>query len=128
MATAIIRTGGKQYRISEGDKLAVELLSGNPGDEVEFADVLFVGGDTPKIGKPTVSGAKVKAKIIAHDRGERLVVFKFKRRKRFKRKNGPAAPHLGANHLHSGLAHGTQKRRRLDPQRTQFEFAAARRE
>ena len=88
MATAIIRTGGKQYRISEGDKLAVELLSGNPGDEVEFADVLFVGGDTPKIGKPTVAGAKVKAKIIAHDRGERLVVFKFKRRKRYKRKNG----------------------------------------
>lgn len=88
MATAIIRTGGKQYRISEGDKLAVELLSGNPGDEVEFADVLFVGGDTPKIGKPAVAGAKVKAKIIAHDRGERLVVFKFKRRKRYKRKNG----------------------------------------
>jgi large subunit ribosomal protein L21 len=88
MATAVIRTGGKQYRISEGDKLAVELLAGSPGDEIEFADVLFIGGDTPKIGKPTIAGAKVKAKIIAHDRGERLVVFKFKRRKRFKKKNG----------------------------------------
>jgi large subunit ribosomal protein L21 len=88
MATAVIRTGGKQYRVSEGDTLAVELLAGNPGDDVEFSDVLFLGGDSPKIGKPLVSGAKVTGKILAHDRGERLVVFKFKRRKRYKRKNG----------------------------------------
>ncbi|HVW26277.1 MAG TPA: 50S ribosomal protein L21 [Polyangiaceae bacterium] len=88
MATAVIRTGGKQYRVSEGDTLAVELLAGNPGDDVEFSDILFLGGDSPKIGKPLISGAKVTGKIVAHDRGERLVVFKFKRRKRFKRKNG----------------------------------------
>jgi large subunit ribosomal protein L21 len=88
MATAVIRTGGKQYRISEGDTLAVELLPGSPGDEIEFSDVLFLGGDAPKFGKPLVAGAKVTAKIVAHDRGERLVVFKFKRRKRFKKKNG----------------------------------------
>jgi large subunit ribosomal protein L21 len=88
MATAVIRTGGKQYRVSEGDTLAVELLAGNPGDDVQFSDVLFVGGDSPKIGKPLVSGATVTGKIVAHDRGERLVVFKFKRRKRYKRKNG----------------------------------------
>ena len=88
MATAVIRTGGKQYRVSEGDTLAVELLAGNPGDDVQFSDVLFVGGDSPKVGKPLVSGAKVTGQIVAHDRGERLVVFKFKRRKRYKRKNG----------------------------------------
>jgi len=88
MATAVIRTGGKQYRVSEGDTLAVELLAGNPGDDVQFSDVLFLGGDSPQIGKPLVSGAKVTGKIVAHDRGERLVVFKFKRRKRYKRKNG----------------------------------------
>src|SRR5260221_8695860 len=88
MATAVIRTGGKQYRVSEGDTLAVELLTGSPGDEVEFADVLLVGGDTPRIGTPTVSGATVKAQILAHDRAERLIVFKFKRRNRYKRKNG----------------------------------------
>ena len=88
MATAVIRTGVKQYRVSEGDTLAVELLAGNPGDDVQFSDVLFLGGDSPKIGKPLVSGAKVTGKIVAHDRGERLVVFKFKRRKRYKRKNG----------------------------------------
>jgi large subunit ribosomal protein L21 len=88
MATAVIRTGGKQYRVSEGDRLSVELLPGKPGDEIEFSEVLLVGGETPKIGKPLVAGAKVKAQILEHDRGERLVVFKFKRRKRFKKKNG----------------------------------------
>ena len=88
MATAVIRTGGKQYRVSEGDTLAVELLPGSAGDEIEFSDVLFLGGDSPKFGTPLVKGATVKAKIVAQDRGERLVVFKFKRRKRYKRKNG----------------------------------------
>jgi len=88
MATAVIRTGGKQYRVSEGDVLSVELLGGNPGDEVQFSEVLLVGGDTPKIGKPLVAGATVKGQILNHDRGERLTVFKFKRRKRYKRRNG----------------------------------------
>ena len=88
MATAVIRTGGKQYRVSEGDLLDVELLSGNPGEQVEFSEVLFIAGEEPKFGKPLVQGASVKAEIIRHDRGERLVVFKFKRRKRFKKKNG----------------------------------------
>ena len=86
MATAVIRTGGKQYRVSEGDTLAVELLPGSAGDEIEFSDVLFLGGDAPKFGTPLLKGAKVTAKIVAQDRGERLVVFKFKRRKRYKRK------------------------------------------
>jgi large subunit ribosomal protein L21 len=88
MATAVIRTGGKQYRVSEGDTLAIELLTGDPGSEVEFSDVLMLGGETPKIGTPLVAGAKVMAQIVNHDRGERLIVFKFKRRKRYKRKNG----------------------------------------
>jgi large subunit ribosomal protein L21 len=88
MATAVIRTGGKQYRVSEGDVLSVELLEGNPGDEVKFSEVLLVSGDTPKVGTPLVAGAAVKAQIVNQDRGERLIVFKFKRRKRYKRKNG----------------------------------------
>jgi large subunit ribosomal protein L21 len=88
MATAVIRTGGKQYRVSEGDTLAIELLPGNPGDEIEFSEVLLLGGETPKFGKPLVDGAKVKGQIVSQDRGERLVVFKFKRRKRYKRRNG----------------------------------------
>jgi large subunit ribosomal protein L21 len=88
MATAVIRTGGKQYRVSEGDLLDVELLAGNPGEQVEFSEVLFLAGESPQFGKPTIQGASVKAEIVRHDRGERLVVFKFKRRKRYKRKNG----------------------------------------
>ena len=88
METAVIRTGGKQYRVSPGDILAVELLTGNPGDEIEFSEVLLLGGDVPKIGAPLVAGASVKAQIVRHDRGERLIAFKFKRRKRYKRKNG----------------------------------------
>ncbi len=88
MATAVIRTGGKQYRVSEGDTLSVELLVGKPGDEIQFSEVLMVGGDAPKLGTPLVAGASVTAQIVRHDRGERLIVFKFKRRKRFKKKNG----------------------------------------
>jgi large subunit ribosomal protein L21 len=88
MATAVIRTGGKQYRVTEGDTLAVELLKGNPGEEVLFSEVLLLGGDTTTIGTPYIAGASVKAQILRHDRGERLVVFKFKRRKRFKKRNG----------------------------------------
>jgi large subunit ribosomal protein L21 len=88
MKAAVIRTGGKQYRVSEGDTLRVELLEGKPGDAVQFSDVLMIGGDAPKLGKPTISGAKVEGQILEQDRGERLVVFKFKRRKRYKRKGG----------------------------------------
>src|ERR1700749_4458936 len=88
MVSAVIRTGGKQYRVAEGDLLSVELLAGSPGDAVEFSDVLLVGGDAPKVGTPTVAGAKVTGQIVRQDRGERLVVFKFKRRKRYKRRNG----------------------------------------
>ncbi|HEX4475280.1 MAG TPA: 50S ribosomal protein L21 [Polyangiaceae bacterium] len=88
MVTAVIRTGGKQYRVAEGDLLSVELLQGAAGDPVEFSDVLLVGGDVPKIGTPLVAGAKVTGEIVRQDRGERLIVFKFKRRKRYKRKNG----------------------------------------
>jgi large subunit ribosomal protein L21 len=88
MKAAVIRTGGKQYRVAEGDTLKVELLQGKPGDAVEFSDVLMIGGDAPKFGKPTIAGAKVEGEIIEQDRGERLVVFKFKRRKRYKRKGG----------------------------------------
>ena len=59
---AVIKTGGKQYRVSEGDKLHVEKLAGDAGDEISFDEVLLVGGDSPKVGTPMVAGASVKAK------------------------------------------------------------------
>lgn len=88
MSSAIIQTGGKQYRVSEGDTLKVATLGGEQGEAVVFDQVLAVLGDDPSIGKPLVAGAKVEGKIVRHGRGEKLIVYKFKRRKRYQRKMG----------------------------------------
>ncbi len=88
MSYAVIRTGGKQYRVATGDVLRVETLPGNPGDKVKFDDVLLVAGDTVSVGKPTVAGAAVEGEIVEHGRGEKLIVFKFRKRKRSRRKAG----------------------------------------
>ena len=86
---AVIKTGGKQYRVSEGQKLRVEKLPGNKGDALKFDEVLMVGGDSPKVGVPMVSGASVNATVIRESRGEKIIVFKKKRRKNHtKRKHG----------------------------------------
>lgn len=90
---AVIKTGGKQYRVAEGQKLRVEKLAGSAGDKITFDEVLLVGGDTPKIGQPLVKGASVAAEIVGQDRGKKIVVFKFKRRKNYRRKNGHRQPY-----------------------------------
>ena len=89
---AVIKTGGKQYRVTEGQKLRVERLPGNPGDALKFDQVLMVGGDTPKIGQPLVSGASVSAEITGQDRAKKIIVFKFRRRKNYRRKTGHRQP------------------------------------
>jgi large subunit ribosomal protein L21 len=89
---AVIKTGGKQYRVSQGDKVRVEKLPGNVGDTVTLSEVLMLGGDSVKIGTPLVSGAKVEAKITAQDRDKKIIVFKFRRRKNYRRKNGHRQP------------------------------------
>jgi large subunit ribosomal protein L21 len=78
--------------VVEGQKLRVEKLPGNEGDAVTFTDVLMLGGDAPKIGQPVVAGAKVSAKITKHDRAKKIVIFKFRRRKNYRRKNGHRQP------------------------------------
>jgi len=88
MATAVIRTGGRQFLVTEGETVRVEKLPGSPGDEVVFGDVLMLGGESVKFGKPTVSGATVKGHILAQERGPKLVVFKFRRRKKYRAKSG----------------------------------------
>ncbi len=88
MAYAVIRTGGKQYRVAEGDTLQVELLKGNPGDKINFDQVLMVSGDSPNFGKPLVSGASVQGEIVRQLRGPKLIVFKFRKRKRSRKKQG----------------------------------------
>ncbi len=90
---AIIRTGGKQYRVSEGDTLRVEKVDGDVGSSIEIADVLMVGGEKVSIGTPLVSGAKVSAQITAQDRSKRIIVFKMKRRKNYRRKRGHRQPY-----------------------------------
>ncbi|HVN63690.1 MAG TPA: 50S ribosomal protein L21 [Candidatus Binataceae bacterium] len=85
---AIVKTGGKQYRVGVGDQIAVERLPGDKGAEVSLDQVLAIGGETPKVGTPTVAGAAVKAKIIQQARGTKVIVFKKKRRKNYRRKRG----------------------------------------
>jgi len=90
---AVIKTGGKQYRVAKGDKISVEKLPGNVGDAISFDEVLLLGGESLKLGKPLVSGAKVEAKILEHGRGEKVIIFKFRRRKNYRRKNGHRQPY-----------------------------------
>jgi large subunit ribosomal protein L21 len=89
---AVIETGGKQYRVSEGDTIRVEKLGGAIGEKVEFDKVLMVGGEKVAIGKPHISGAKVRAEIVDEDRAKKIIVFKFRRRKNYRRKNGHRQP------------------------------------
>ncbi len=86
---AVIQTGGKQYRAEPGQTLWVEKLAGNAGDKVSFDQVLLVANDGKvAVGKPTVAGAKVSGSIVEQGLGEKLVVFKFRRRKNYVRRNG----------------------------------------
>ncbi len=86
---AVIRSGGKQYRVSQGGRLRVEKLEGEVGSSVTLDDVLMVGEEgNVKIGAPCVDGARVTGTIIAQGRGSKLTVFKMKRRKGYRRKYG----------------------------------------
>jgi large subunit ribosomal protein L21 len=83
---AVIATGGKQYRVAEGDVVRIEKLSAEPGGAVEFDKVLLVGqGTDVKVGKPFISGGKVTATVQAHGKGDKKVIVKFRRRKHYLR-------------------------------------------
>ena len=85
---AVIRTGGKQYRVAADQTLEVEKLAGEAGDSVVFPDVLMLGGEAPQVGAPLVAGASVAAEIVEQGRGEKVIVFKKRRRQNSRRKNG----------------------------------------
>lgn len=89
---AIIATGGKQYRVSEGDIIYVEKLNNNVDETVTFP-VLMLGGETLKAGNPLVEGAEVQGKIVKHSRGEKIVVYKYKAKKNYRRKAGHRQPY-----------------------------------
>ncbi len=85
---AVIKTGGKQVRVVEGQEIYVEKLDVEAGETFEFTEVLMLGGENIVIGTPTVEGAKVIAKVVKHGRGPKIIVFKYKVRKNYRRKQG----------------------------------------
>ena len=85
---AVIRTGGKQYRVVADDVLKVATVKGEPGEIVEFGEVLVVGGDSVSLGNPTVAGATVAAEVLSQARGPKVIAFKKRRRKNSRRKRG----------------------------------------
>jgi large subunit ribosomal protein L21 len=85
---AVIRTGGKQYRVAAEDVIKVEKVKGNPGEIVQFGEVLVVGGDSITLGQPTIAGASVAAEVLEQGRGPKIIAFKKRRRKNSRRKRG----------------------------------------
>ncbi len=85
---AVIKTGGKQYRVAAEDKIKIDGIDREPGDIVEFGEVLMLGGDNVQVGAPTVSGAMVAGEVLQHTRGEKVIAFKKRRRKNSRRKRG----------------------------------------
>ena len=89
---AVITTGGKQYKVSAGDLLKVEKLDGAVGDSIELNEVLMVGGEEVKIGTPLLPNAKVTAQIVEQGKDKKILVFKSKRRKNYRKKYGHRQP------------------------------------
>ncbi len=91
---AVIETGGKQYRVQEGDTLFIEKLSADEGEQVVFDKVIAVSkDDSLNVGNPTVSGATVTAKILGHGKSKKIIVFKYKSKKHYRRKQGHRQPY-----------------------------------
>ena len=85
---AVIATGGKQYKVAEGDIITIEKLGVAAGETVTFDQVLAVGGDSMKIGTPVVAGATVTASVVEEGRGKKVIVYKYKRKSGYHKKNG----------------------------------------
>jgi large subunit ribosomal protein L21 len=85
---AVIKTGGKQYRVAAQDVIKIDKVRGAPGEVVQFAEVLMLGGDNVSIGAPTVKGASVAAEVLEQGRGPKIIAFKKRRRKNSRRKRG----------------------------------------
>jgi large subunit ribosomal protein L21 len=88
MMFAVIKAGGKQYRVAPEDVIRIDRVNGQPGEIVEFGEVLVLGGDTPQIGAPMIAGATVAGEVLQHTRGDKVIAFKKRRRKNSRRKRG----------------------------------------
>ena len=110
---AIVRTGGKQYRVRPGDTIRVESIPGDQGDPVELTDVLMVSRDgNVTVGEPTVAGAKVTAEVAGQGKHKKVVVFKFKAKTRFRRKAGHRQPYTELKITDIVIARGRTRRRK----------------
>jgi large subunit ribosomal protein L21 len=85
---AVIKAGGKQYRVVAEDVIRIDRVKAEPGEIVEFGEVLLLGGDTPQVGLPTIAGAMVAGEVLQHTRGDKVIAFKKRRRKNSRRKRG----------------------------------------
>lgn len=85
---AIVKSGGHQYRVEAGDVIDVERLDAQPGEQIRLDQVLMVGGQSPRIGRPLVEGARVEATVLAQTKGRKVVVFKYKNKNRYRIKTG----------------------------------------
>jgi large subunit ribosomal protein L21 len=85
---AVIKAGGKQYRVVAEDVIRIDRVAAEPGEVIEFGEVLLLGGDTPTVGSPTVAGATVAGEVVQHTRGDKVIAFKKRRRKNSRRKRG----------------------------------------
>ena len=100
---AVIKTGGKQYRVAQDDVIEIEKVAGEAGDKVEFSEVLMIGGDSPKVGTPAISGASVSGEIVAQKRARKITVFKKKRAQKLSPQTRPSpAFDSGAHHRDFG--------------------------
>ena len=99
---AIIRTGGKQYKVNVGDEILVEKLNAEPDAEVSFDVLLYADDAGVKIGKPVVEGVTAKAKVIEHGKGKKVVVFKYKPKKNIRKKQGHRQPYTKVEILSIG--------------------------
>lgn len=90
---AIIKTGGKQYKVSEGDVIKVEKIEAQSGDKIEFDQVLMVAGDDVKVGSPVVEGAKVSAEVLDQKKDKKVFIYKFKAKKNYRKKKGHRQPY-----------------------------------
>ena len=90
---AIIRTGGKQYKVEEGDVISVEKLDSEVGSKISFDVLMLCDGDKIRVGQPTVSGAKVSAEVLEHGKDKKVIVFKYKPKKNYRKKQGHRQPY-----------------------------------
>ena len=89
---AVVKAGSRQFKVAEGDTLVIDRVNGDTGDTYTFDNVLMIGGDSAKVGSPLVEGASVEAKIKSQDKAPKIIIFKYKRRKNYKRTTGHRQP------------------------------------